>query len=170
MTPFDEALERTLAFEGGTSDSPIDRGGFTHRGITQTLYDRWRAKHKLPRQGVVFVTDSEIMAIAREEFWDPCHCSDLPGPLAIVVFDMAFNSGPKNAVHALQKALGVKVDGDVGEKTIRAAFATQGAVLRFLEQRMAFIQELIADDPPQLGNLEGWGIRLLRQAWKGANA
>jgi lysozyme family protein len=165
-TPFDRALERTLGFEGGTSDSAIDRGGFTFRGITQGLYDRWRRRKGLTPNGVAFITDSEIRAIAREEFWDPCRCSDLPDRVAGVVFDFAFNSGPSDAIEALQRGLAVKVDGVVGEKTIAAARAAgDRAALLTLKGRMAHIQEVIADDPPQLGNLEGWGNRMLDLAW-----
>lgn len=165
-TPFDRALERTLGFEGGTADSPIDRGGFTHRGVTQRLYDAWRRKHKLPPNGVVFITDSELRQLYREEFWDLCRCSDLPDRVAGVLFDMAVNSGPRNAVQALQSGLGVRADGVVGDKTIAAARAAgDRAALLLLKARMAFIQELIADDPPQLGNLEGWGNRMLDLAW-----
>lgn len=169
MTAFERALQQTLGFEGGTSDSAIDRGGFTHRGITQNLYDRWRDAKKLARRGVVFIEDDEVRDIAREWFWTPCRCDALPDPLAVAVFDMAFNSGQSDAIRALQTALGVKADGVIGIVTVAAAQSADGeAVLRFLKARMAHIQEVIADDPPQVGNLEGWGNRLLDQAWRAA--
>lgn len=159
----------TLGFEGGTADSAIDRGGFTHRGVTQALYDRWRRAHDQPRQGVVFITDDEIQAIAREWFWKPCACDALPDALAIVVFDMAFNSGPSDAIRALQTAVGAKQDGLIGHDTLaKVAGADANAPLRFLKARGAHIQETIADDPPQVGNLEGWINRLLDQAWSRA--
>lgn len=168
MSAFDIALERTLGFEGGTSDSPIDRGGFTHRGITQGLYDRWRRKHGLKLQGVIFITDDEIRAVATDFFWNPCRCDELPDVLAVAVFDMAFNSGESDAIEALQKACGAHVDGEIGPQTIAAAHrADSDALLRFLMARGAHIQDTIADDPPQLGNLEGWINRLLTQAWNG---
>lgn len=172
MRTFDLALKRTLGFEGGTSNSAIDRGGFTHRGITQKLYDWWRKKHGLALRGVVFVEDAEIVAIAEEVFWTPCRCGEIPPALALVTFDMAFNSGPSDAIVALQAAVGAHQDGDFGPQTLAAVHA-RGAdpdvVLRFLMARGAHIQETIADDPPQLGNLEGWTNRLLTQldqAWK----
>lgn len=169
MSPgFERALAQTLGFEGGTADSAIDRGGFTHRGFTQKLYDKWRSSHGIPKQSVVFIADAEIMAIAKEYFWDPCRCDDLPAALAIAVFDMAFNSGEGDAIEALQTAVGAHVDGRIGPKTIAAAQRSDPlALLRFLKARAAHIQEVIADDPPQLGNLEGWTNRLLDQAWNG---
>lgn len=169
VSSFDRALALTLGFEGGTSNSAIDRGGFTHHGFTQSLYNRYRRKHGLPAQGVVFISTAEEIAIAKEYFWEPCRCDELPPPLAIAVFDMAFNSGEGDAIVALQKAVGAHVDGEIGPKTIDAAkSADSDALLRFLKARGAHLQDTIADDPPQVGNLEGWINRLLDQAWKGA--
>jgi hypothetical protein len=118
---FERALRQLDEFEGGTADSAIDRGGFTHRGITQRLYDRWRASHGQPKQAVVFVTDAEREALCFEYFWSPCRCPELPAELAIAVFDMAFNSGQEDAIRALQTAVGARVDGKLGPETIAAA-------------------------------------------------
>lgn len=167
MTPFDVAIERTLGFEGGTSNSAIDRGGFTHRGITQGLYDRWRRMKGLRSQPVVLIDDAEIRELALEWFWKPCQCDEMRPELALAVFDMAFNSGQDDAIRALQIAVGAKPDGKVGPKTIAAAKASDSmALLRFLKARGAHIQDTIGDDPAQLGNLEGWINRLLDQAWR----
>jgi len=167
MSPaFHRALARTLAFEGGTADSPIDRGGFTHRGITQHTYDAWRTRHGLPRRGVVFIEDDELDLIAYEEYWLPCQCDEYSEPLAAVVFDMAFNSGPGDAIRALQVAMHVHADGVLGPVTLAAArTADSRAPLRVLKARIGHLQEVIADDPVQVGNLEGWGGRLLDLAW-----
>jgi lysozyme family protein len=167
MTPFDLAIEQTLGFEGATSNSVIDRGGFTHRGFTQGLYDRWRRAKGRKLQPVVLIDDDEVREIASEWFWMPCHCDEMRPELALAVFDMAFNSGQDDAIRALQIAVGATPDGKIGPKTLAAAQASDSmALLRFLKARGAHIQETIADDPPQLGNLEGWINRLLEQAWR----
>lgn len=167
--PLERALLQLDRFEGGTSDSPIDRGGFTHRGITQKLYDRWRVSHGMPKRPVVLIDDGERRALLVEYFWAPCRCDELPADLAIAVFDMAVNSGQGDAIRCLQVAVGARQDGAIGPETIAAAHrAAPVAALRFLKARGAHIQEVIADDPPQLGNLEGWINRLLDQAWRRA--
>jgi lysozyme family protein len=174
MTPFERALQQTLGFEGGTGKSPIDRGGFTSRGITQALYDRWRIRKRQDKQSVALMEDAELRAIAMEWFWKPCGCELLPTPLALMVFDMAFNSGQSDAIKALQIAVGAHVDGTLGPETIaKARAADANAPLRLLKARGAHVQETIRDDPLQIGNLEGWIDRLLDQAWttsKGAPA
>jgi lysozyme family protein len=45
----------------------------------------------------------------------------LPGPLAMVMFDSAVNQGVRRAARLLQKSLRVKVDGQIGPKTLGAA-------------------------------------------------
>jgi lysozyme family protein len=174
MAPFERALQQTLGFEGGDSNSPIDRGGFTSRGMTQSLYDRYRIRKGLPKRSVSLMEEPELRAIAMEWFWKPCGCELLPTPLALMVFDMAFNSGQSDAIEALQKAVGAHTDGVMGPETIAKARAADAeAPLRFLKARGAHVQKTIVDDPPEVGNLGGWISRLLDQAWttsKGAPA
>lgn len=166
-TAFDKALKRTLGHEGGVSDHPSDRGGFTNRGITQHLYNIWRTTTGQSTRPVNQITDREIVQIALEEFWLPCKCAELPEAIALAVFDMAFNSSPPAAIRCLQRALGVTVDGRIGPKTIAAANAAGlSLVLDFLKKRAAYIQDVIYNDSRQLDMLEGWIIRLLEQAWE----
>lgn len=168
---FELALAQTLGFEGGVSDVKGDRGGLTYRGITQRLYDAWRRTTGQTQQAVTLATDAEVRAIAQDEFWERCRCDELPPALAIAVFDMAFNSSPRDAKLALQRALHVTPDGVVGQKTLAAARAAgPDIVLRFLEARGAEIQEIVIHDPSQVMFLEGWINRLLAQAWKGGAA
>lgn len=172
MTPaFLSALAKTLGWEGGFSDSAIDRGGQTQWGITQALYDRWRKSTGQGTRPVRQITEREMQLVYFDFFWDPLHCEQLPAKLAPAFFDMAVHSGEGDAVRALQRAAGFKdrdVDGVLGRKTLEAAVRVP--VLAFLKERGAHIQEVIADDPPQVGNLEGWINRLLDQAWAGGVA
>lgn len=165
MTDFDRALKQTLGFEGGGADNPFDRGGHTNKGFTQRLYDAWRDAKKLPRQDVKLITDVEIVTIAREEFWDPCRCPELPEALALAVFDMAFNSSPNAAKRTLQAALGVTIDGLIGSGTIAAAKAVGDAgLLPFLKAHAGYIAEIVIHDASQSIFIHGWVNRLLDQA------
>lgn len=169
LTPkFRRAYEFTTsaAIEGGFSDIREDRGGRTMNGFTQRLYDGWRFTHGLPKRDVRLIEEEEKEQIAHDEFWVPAQCEPLPEPLCIAVFDMAFNSGPWNAKLTLQRALRVKQDGVIGEKTVRAAQDPE-AMLRFLMKRAAFIQDIVLNDRSQVIFLEGWINRLLLlQAWR----
>ncbi len=166
MSPFDTALEITLGFEGGYSNHPADHGGATNYGVTQRAYDSWRKTTGKPVQPVELIEDDEVKALYLADYWIPCGCDFLPMPLAAAVFDMAVNSGPWNAKLTLQRALGVKADGVIGEETIRAANATPAAILRFLKGRAGFITEIIQSKPSQVVFLHGWMNRLLDQAYR----
>ncbi len=48
---------------------------------------------------------------------------ELPAGIDYVLFDGAVNSGPVQSVKWLQRALGVRVDGVMGEATVAAAEA-----------------------------------------------
>lgn len=166
MTPFDEALRRTLGFEGGESDVVGDRGGHTKWGVTQRTYDAWRTTTGESRQSVALMTTLEMRTIYHEDFWDAIHGDELPIPLALVVFDMAVNSNPHAAALTLQRSLGVNADGKIGAVTIASAHTRgMGAVLAFLKQRAAFLQDVIRTHPTDVQFLEGWICRLLDQAW-----
>jgi lysozyme family protein len=160
---FLDALAKTLAHEGGLSDHPLDAGGRTNMGITQRTYDTYRRTSGESARAVDDMTDREMREIYHDNYWLPCHCDDLPPPLARAVFDMAVNSGPWNAKLTLQRALRVKADGVIGPVTVAAA--KHASVLPFLKKRAGFIQEIIADKPSQVAFLEGWINRLLDQAW-----
>jgi lysozyme family protein len=150
------ALAKTLGWEGGFSDSPIDRGGPTKWGITQKTYDRWRLKTGQVTRPVWQATEREMALIYHDFFWTPVQADKMPRALGAAVFDMAVHSGEGDAVLALQRAAGFKgrdVDGKLGPKTLAAA--QHVSVLAYLKERGAHIQEVIADDPPQVGNLEG---------------
>jgi lysozyme family protein len=91
----------------------------------------------------------------------------LPDEIAIALFDMAFHSGVEPAAETLQKALLVKIDGQIGPKTVTAARgAGSVGVLYFLKARGAFMVEIWKKDRTQLvGFGKGWLNRLLDQAW-----
>lgn len=165
MSAFDKALAQTLGFEGGWSNVRGDRGGSTNYGITQRSYDGWRTRKGLPTRQVDLIEDPEIRAIYFEDYWTPARCGELPEPIALVVFDMAVNSGVHNAGIVLQRALGVAVDGVIGPETLRAAADSifPHIVMRFLKKRAAFIQDVIEAHPSDVQFLAGWVARLLDQ-------
>lgn len=172
VSAFDRAYDLTEDMEDapGTADDvvndPDDRGGLTYKGLTQGTYNGWRAKHKLLPRPVTQSTAGERRQLALEEFWLACKCDQLPEPLAMAVFDMAYHSKAVDARKTLQRALLVKVDGDIGPKTIAAARAAGPiGVLRFLKARGAVMQDIWIRDHSQLKYAEGWIARLLDQLY-----
>ena len=102
---FEVALDHVLRSEGGYSNHPEDPGGKTQNGVTQETFDNWRKQNGRETDDVRNITDSEIRQIYETNYWRIIRGDELPKSIAVVMFDAAVNSGPGNAVKALQKAL-----------------------------------------------------------------
>lgn len=155
------AFTRAPDIEGGLSTNPLDTGGRTLNGLTQSEYNSWRARHFLAPQAVDLATDEEERALYFEDYWTPCRCEELPAGLGAAVFDMAINSGVVNATLTLQQALSVRQDGRIGVVTLTAAANAPDAVLKFLKARAGLIRDIVEDHPAQVTFLHGWINRLL---------
>ena len=110
---FDRALPHILIHEGGRVNHPKDPGGRTNQGITQRVYNAWSAKSSLPARDVYLIDDAEVAAIYRFQYWEVVHGDVLPEGVGYVLFDGAVNSGPKQAIKWLQRALGSLYAGTV---------------------------------------------------------
>jgi len=127
---FDKAVAFVLEHEGGAAitDDPNDPGGLTKYGISQRSF---------PDLDIRALSEGEAVMIYKVRYWDKCRCSELPGDLAIIVFDAAVNQGPMAAAKTLQQALGVNVDGIIGPATIAAACrAGRSALSELVARRM----------------------------------
>lgn len=140
---FEKSLKYVLAWEGGYVNHPKDPGGPTNKGVTQRVYDAWRKQKNLAPRSVVGITNAEVQAIYRVQYWDRVRGDELPLGLDYAVFDYAVNSGTAKAVKSLQQCLGVKVDGAMGAVTLAKIPATQEDTVKALcEQRYAFVKKL----------------------------
>ena len=153
---YKSALAAVLKYEGGYTNHPADPGGPTNKGVTQRVYDAWRKKHGLGAQSVRSISQEEVEAIYRRDYWDAVHGDDLPSGLDGAVFDYAVNSGPSRAIKALQRVLGVPADGIVGPQTINAAIANPKACGALCDERLGFMKRL--KTWPVFGR--GWGDRV----------
>lgn len=142
---FARALPRVLAYEGGKVDDPRDPGGRTNQGVTQVVYTAWRTRKKQPARDVYLMTDSERDAIYRAQYWDAVQGDKLPAGVDFVVFDGAVNSGPKQSIKWLQRALGVEADGVLGTVTLAAVEGVidhDALVGDIVDRREAFLRAL----------------------------
>lgn len=141
---FDEALKRVLVHEGGYADHPADPGGATMKGVTQRVYDGWRRRQGKATRAVRLITDAEVAAIYRVQYWDAIRGDDLPAGIDYATFDGAVNSGTSQATKWVQRALGVADDGQIGEATLSAARAADPAktINAACDNRMAMLKRL----------------------------
>lgn len=160
---FDQAIEGLLSREGGLVDDPDDSGGVTKYGISLAFLRR--TEIDLTGDGIVNEDDIRALTlpqakkIYRDHFWNWSRCGDLPGYLALMVFDFGVNAGRERAARLLQSAIRklqteanyiflddyLKVDGRIGPKTIHAVtwFNHAGPV----KLAAAFLAKVLAHYP-----------------------
>ncbi len=106
-------IRSPLSFAGRAA-SPTFRatqGGRTMKGVTQRVYDAWRASQGKPAADVKNIADAEVSAIYANNYWKTVLCNVLQSHIDMVQFDTAVNMGPHRAVKMLQQAVGVAPDG-----------------------------------------------------------
>ena len=161
--------------EKGYVNKKSDRGGMTNWGITYKTYAAYchRDPKTITEDEMKKMPRSVAVAIYKDMFWDVIRIDDMPLEVRHVAFDMCVNHGPGNAVKLLQRAcmvLAYKVtaDGKIGPATLSALHS---AVIKFgdkelmhaiVDQRAAFYEAIIKNDPVQKANRNGW---LARNDW-----
>lgn len=154
---FDLCLREVLRHEGGWADHPSDPGGATMKGITIGTYAQWKGR-KVTKAELRAISDAEVAAIYRRNYWDKVRGDDLPSGLDLVAFDAAVNSGPARGARWLQQALGVADDGKIGPATLARAHASYAPAVieRAVGFRLAFLKRL--KTWPTFG--KGWSRRV----------
>lgn len=129
---FDEALERTLRYEGGYD--PNDVGSPTMMGIRQASnpdVDLQRVKEDPAYRASIY----------RERYWNPIGADRMDPKLATIAFDTSVNLGPARTKQLLEEA---------GNDPVR-----------LLQLRQRHYNNLIAQDPETYGQYErGWSNRV----------
>lgn len=86
-------------------------GGETKYGITKKAY---------PELDIKNLTQEKALEIYEKDYWDKIKGEALPRKTSKVVMDSAVLSGQPTAVKMLQQIVGVRPDGNMGEKTLQA--------------------------------------------------
>jgi lysozyme family protein len=138
-------VKTELVFEGGKVNHPADLGGKTNMGVTQRVYNGYRKARSQPTQDVYAIAAAEVADIYKTGYWDKVWGDRLPEGLDVVVADGAINSGVSQSVKWLQRALGVRVDGIMGDATLTAASSienTDALIAKVCNLRLAFLRAL----------------------------
>lgn len=151
MDAFDRALSVVLGHEGGDiiTDDPRDAGGLTRWGISAISH---------PTVDVRNLTRDGAAEIYRRDYWDKLRCAEFPAPVALMLFDSGVNQGTRTAAKFLQQAVGAVDDGEIGARTIAAAYRhpVERIIRRFSEAR---IRHYLA-----LGSFRTYGVGWLNRA------
>jgi len=130
-----------LGHEGGYVNHPDDPGGATNMGITQATLAAYRGRD-VSVADVQRLALAEARAIYETRYWLPNRCDHMEPGVDLAVFDFAVNSG--GAIKAIQKMLGVKVDGGVGAETLgaMAQYEASDLIVRISQTRMTYLRGL----------------------------
>lgn len=136
---FNTAFHKLLGHEGGFVDHPDDPGGATRWGVTERVA-RANGYTGSMREFPVDLAKS----IYRSQFWDAVQADELPPEVRYAVFDAAVNSGVRQSILWLQRAVEVKDDGVLGPRTLAAARSSNPdwILRRVLSQRLRFMTGL----------------------------
>lgn len=170
-TMIDAIIER----EGGFVDHPLDKGGPTKYGITQSTYGEYM-DCEVTTEEVKNITPQEAHEIYRVNYYIQPALYLLPKQLQPFIFDACINHGPINAVVMLQSAINrihnipdneprrriVKEDGIVGRQTAKWAnwFEDNAAITLLVNRREEFYHAIVESRPDQNVFLNGWLNRL----------
>lgn len=151
---FDQAFDILIGHEGGYANHPSDPGGETMWGVTA----RVARVHGYQGQIRLLPRDT-AKTIYRKDYWDAVQADKLPQAIRYTVFDAAVNSGPKQAIRWLQRALDVGEDGVLGPLTWDALNKCSGVKVGILfnAERLDFMTSL-----PTWGAFgRGWARRIV---------
>lgn len=147
MITFDKAFDRLIGHEGGFSDDPKDPGNWTGGrpnagelkgtkfGIAANTYGDIDIKN---------LTVEKAKAIYYRDWWLKIGADYLDGAIVYQMWDFAVNAGMSTAKRALQRAVRVADDGNIGPMTINAvkAMSVTDVLMRFNAQRLRYYTSL----------------------------
>ena len=116
---FQKILAKTLIWEGGFVDNPLDPGGRTNKGITQREYDSYRKRKVLPFNDVKNISDDEVTDIYYTDYYFPTQANLMTDiKVSWKVFDIGVNTGISRSIKYIQTIIGVVVDGQFGPNSL----------------------------------------------------
>lgn len=116
---FEKALALVLQHEGGYVNHPSDPGGRTNLGVTQRVWEQY-VGHPVDEATMRSLTKEMVAPLYRQQYWDVCHCDDLPSGVDYLAFDFSVNAGSFRAIKTIQRALNITADGVIGPVTLKA--------------------------------------------------
>ena len=169
----------TAKHEGGLSDDAADSGGLTKFGVDlammQDIASTQAGRDTLDRMGIILpvtrntiknLTETQAVSIYRWQAWESLKLDIIPLRPAVLIYDAAVNSGPKQSVRFAQRGYNscvlygqpLDTDGIMGPATRKAMQQadTDKILMAMLDQREQFYRDIVAAKPSQEVFLKGW--------------
>jgi lysozyme family protein len=140
---FEKSLELVLAHEMGYVHHALDPGGRTNLGVTQRVWEDY-VGHPVDEQAMRKLTKELVAPLYRKQYWDACHCDDLPAGADYLAFDFAVNAGAFRSIKTIQRALNITADGIIGPVTLKAIQETNAEefIDNFTDAKESFYKSL----------------------------
>ncbi len=137
------ALDLTLSNEGGYANNPNDIGGSTKYGITHNTLAAYRGTKNITPEEIKALTKEEAKDIYQNAYWVQSGGDSLPIGIDYMAFDYSVHSGTAQAVKSLQRVVGAKLDGVMGNQTIKATKSFNGDLITaYAAERLRFMRSL----------------------------
>lgn len=167
MANFDPFADLLLFLEGGYANIKEDSGGPTKYGVIlatwkQYGYDK-NGDSIIDERDIKLLTPEDARMIAKKQFWDYYKADNIKNQsIASIIVDWGYNSGQATAALAVQRILGVKVDGKFGDLTVAAINKAPQKELfdKIWAARKIFYDRIVARNPTQQKFYKGWINRI----------
>ena len=157
-----------LKWEGGFVNDPKDRGGATNMGVTLNTWKR--VGYDKDKDGDIDVKDLKLLSkedvvkkVLKPYYWDKWRADEINNQsIANILVDWVYTSG-KYGITKVQAMLNLKPDGVVGNKTLSTIndYPNQRQLFqRIKNERLAFIDRIVKNNPSQRRFLKGWKNRV----------
>lgn len=163
---FNTAFDKLIDREGSYTSDYKDRGNWTtgiigKGDLNGTKYGISAMSY--PHLNIKNLSRDDAKKIYKRDFWDKMRLSDLPDDISFDMFDTAVNSGISRAVKILQKTVGSKEDGVIGNITISLSqLSKDGLSARYNANRLLFMTDLSVWDVYG----KGWARRIANNILK----
>lgn len=149
---FKEIYKHTLKWEGEDKlhNIPGDSGGWTKYGVS---YNN-NKKHFKSLDEFKKMDYDKAAGIAYDYYYKPLNLELVPLGVQAMLFDIAFNMGPKRAIILAQRALSIGDDGLIGKQT-KAHFPFLCKIL-LNNERVKYFKAIVKANPSQSKFLKGW--------------
>lgn len=166
---FDVVFDRVISHEGGFQKDSRDRGNWTSGVVGQGELKGTKfglAAMTYPHLDIEELTVSQAKAIYYEDWWVALKMDSYPSAMSYQMFDASVNHGSGRAIQFVQRAVGVKDDGILGPKTLKAisAMNINDVLMLFIAERLQYFTEVKTWDAYG----KGWTRRMVQNLRYGA--
>lgn len=168
MADIDKLSSIIVAHEAGYQCMPEDKGNYNSRGelvgtkygISAPAYEKYFGK--IPSKTDMQNLTSKDYSVVLRNYWNMWKADLIENQsIANLLVDWTYNSGVWG-IKKPQEALGLKVDGKVGQDTLMAVNASnrEETFNKIWNARKRFIESICEQTPSQKKFIKGWMNRL----------